>query len=76
VGENLQSAEETERSVCLTAKRNVTFVSRLMGRRKPKLTRTVENLTAAVIAAHCAKCKTCFLNQARLPQRPQRVCAA
>jgi phage regulator Rha-like protein len=44
---NLEAAIATKRQV-LTAKRNVNFVSRLIGRRKPKLTRTVEKLTAAV----------------------------
>ena len=44
---NLEAAIATKRQV-LTAKRNVNFVSRLMGRRKPKLARTVENLAAAV----------------------------
>ena len=44
---NLEAAIATKRQV-LTAKRNVNFVSRLMGRRKPKLTRTVEKLAAAV----------------------------
>jgi hypothetical protein len=44
---NLEAAIATKRQV-LTAKRNVNFVSRLMHRRKPKLTRTVEKLAAAV----------------------------
>ena len=44
---NLEAAIATKRRV-LTAKRNVNFVSRLVGRRKPKLARTVENLAAAV----------------------------
>ena len=44
---NLEAAIATKQQV-LTAKRNVNFVSRLMGRRKPKLMRTVEKLAAAV----------------------------
>ena len=44
---NLEAAIAAKRQV-LTAKRNVNFVSRLMGRRKPKLARTVEKLAAAV----------------------------
>jgi hypothetical protein len=44
---NLESAISTKRQF-LTAQRNANFVSRLLGRRKPKLTRTVEKLAAAV----------------------------
>jgi len=44
---NLESAIATKRQV-LAAQRNANFVSRLFGRRKPKLTRTVEKLAAAV----------------------------
>ena len=44
---NLESAIAAKRQF-LAAKRNVDFVSRLMGRRKPRLTRTVEKLAAAV----------------------------
>jgi hypothetical protein len=43
----LEAAIATKRQV-LTAKRNVYFVSRLMGRRKPKSARTVEKLADAV----------------------------
>ena len=44
---NLEAAIVAKRQV-LTAERNASFVSRLLGRRKPKLTRTVEKLAAAV----------------------------
>ena len=44
---NLEAAIATKRQV-LTAKRNANFVSRLIGRRKPKLTCTVEQLASAL----------------------------
>jgi len=44
---NLESAIAAKRQF-LTAQRNANFVSRLLGRRKPRLTRTVERLAAAV----------------------------
>jgi len=44
---NLEAAIGAKRQV-LTAERNANLVSRLLGRRKPKLARTVENLAAAV----------------------------
>ena len=44
---NLEAAIVAKRQV-LTAERNASFVSRLLGRRKPKLMRTVEKLATAV----------------------------
>jgi hypothetical protein len=44
---NLESSIAAKRQF-LSAKRNANFVSRLLGRRKPRLTRTVEKLSAAV----------------------------
>jgi len=44
---NLESAIAAKRRF-LTAKQSADYVSRLLGRRKPKLTRTVEKLAAAV----------------------------
>ena len=44
---NLEAAIVAKRRV-LAAERNANFVSRLLGRRKPKLTHTVEKLAAAV----------------------------
>jgi hypothetical protein len=44
---NLEAAIAAKRQF-LTAKRNAEYVSHLLGRRKPKLTRTVEKLAAAV----------------------------
>jgi hypothetical protein len=57
---NLEAAIATKRQV-LTAKRNVNFVSRLIGRRKPKLTRTVEKVAAAVDRRSLREYKICFL---------------